>query len=143
MGVATVPGCSALLLSPPSHYEPQELPVGIRCAFGSWCCCLSLRGLLLVFVCAVRQFSCSGAGSVELGQYEDMPAICGLQFEPILLGAYGGDLAVMMFVMYLRERQRRYLFGYAFCGLASMAVSLSRAAVLATALILVAIALWA
>ena len=78
---------------------------------------------------------------VGLDQYEGMPATYGLQFEPNLLGAYGGALTVMMFVMYLRERQRQYLFGYAFCGLVSMAVSLSRGALLATTLILVLIGL--
>jgi O-antigen ligase len=65
---------------------------------------------------------------VEVEQYGDVPATYGLQFEANILGAYGAALAVMMLVMYLRERQRKYLLGYAFCGLATMAISLSRAA---------------
>lgn len=74
---------------------------------------------------------------VDLEQYGDMPATYGLQYEPNILGAYGAALAVMMLVMYLRERQKKYLIGYAFFGLASMAISLSRAALIATAVTLV------
>jgi hypothetical protein len=74
---------------------------------------------------------------VDLEQYGDMPATYGLQYEPNILGAYGAALAVMMLVMYLRERHKKYLIGYAFFGLASMAISLSRAALIATAVTLV------
>jgi O-antigen ligase len=38
--------------------------------------------------------------------------------------------------MYLKERQRKYLWGYALCGLAAMAVSLSRAALIAAFIVL-------
>lgn len=76
-----------------------------------------------------------------LDQYEGMPATYGLQYEPNILGAYGGTLAVMMLVMYLWSHRRKYLLGYAFCGLASMAVSLSRAGLIATALILAVVGL--
>lgn len=80
---------------------------------------------------------------VDLEQYGNMPATYGLQYEPNILGAYGAALAVMMLVMYLREHHKKYLFGYAFFGLASMAISLSRAALLAMAFTLVLIGFFA
>jgi O-antigen ligase len=74
---------------------------------------------------------------VEVEQYGmeggNLAATYGLQFEANLLGAYGAALAVMMLVMYLQERRRSFLIGFAFCGLVSMAVSLSRAAIGAAA----------
>ena len=69
---------------------------------------------------------------VEVEQYGmesgNVAATYGLQFEANILGAYGAALAVMMLVMYLQERRRSFLIGSVFCGLLTMAVSLSRAA---------------
>jgi O-Antigen ligase len=77
---------------------------------------------------------------VTVGQYGDIPATYGLQFEANLLGSYCGAFSVMMLVMYLHEPRRRYLAGYV-VGLAGMSISLSRGAVGATliAFLLVAI----
>lgn len=85
---------------------------------------------------------------VEVEQYGmesgNIAATYGLQFEANILGAYGAALTVMMLVMYLQERRRSFLIGYAFCGLVTMAVSLSRAALGAgiLALLLVALIAW-
>src|SRR5258708_39297533 len=56
-----------------------------------------------------------------------MPAIFGTQFEPNLLGAVSGALAVVMLAMFLQQRRRRFLVGYGIA-LAGMTVSLSRGA---------------
>lgn len=70
---------------------------------------------------------------VEVEQYEGgVAATYGLQFEANILGAYSGSLAVMMLVMYLWERQKKFLIGSTFFGLIAMAISLSRAALIAT-----------
>ncbi|HKD78939.1 MAG TPA: O-antigen ligase family protein [Candidatus Angelobacter sp.] len=70
---------------------------------------------------------------VEVEQYEGgVAATYGVQFEANILGAYSGALAVMMLVMYLWEGRRRYLIGCSFFGLIGMAISLSRAALIAT-----------
>ena len=70
---------------------------------------------------------------VEVEQYGldsgNIAATYGFQFEANILGAYGAALSVMMLVMYLQERRRSFLIGGVFCGLVTMAVSLSRAAV--------------
>ncbi|HET9838426.1 MAG TPA: O-antigen ligase family protein, partial [Candidatus Angelobacter sp.] len=70
---------------------------------------------------------------IDLEQYGDMPATYGLQFEPNILGAYSAALAIMMLVMYLHQRERKYLIGYAGFGLVTLGVSLSRAALGAAA----------
>jgi O-Antigen ligase len=80
---------------------------------------------------------------VEVEQYGDIPAAYGLQFEANILGAYSAALAVMMLVMYLRERGKAYLFGCTFFGLASMALSLSRAALGATVMVFFLVGFWA
>lgn len=78
---------------------------------------------------------------VEVDQYGmesgNIAATYGLQFEANILGAYGAALAVMMLVMYLHERRRGFLIGSVFCGLVTMAVSLSRAALGAAGLVFV------
>jgi O-antigen ligase len=74
---------------------------------------------------------------VEVEQYGNVAATYGLQFEANILGAYGAALAVMMLVMYLYERRRGFLIGSVFCGLVTMAVSLSRAAVGAAGLVFI------
>ncbi|MGZ4874254.1 MAG: O-antigen ligase family protein [Candidatus Angelobacter sp.] len=68
---------------------------------------------------------------VTVGQYGDIPATYGLQFEANILGSYSGALSVMMLVTYLYDRRRRFLAGFAL-GLAGMAISLSRGALGAT-----------
>ena len=69
---------------------------------------------------------------VELEQYgmegSNVAATYGLQFEANLLGAYGAALFTMMLIMYLHARRRAYLLGGIVCGVMTIAVSLSRAA---------------
>src|SRR5579859_1983014 len=67
----------------------------------------------------VEQYGAEGGGNIA--------ATYGLQFEANILGAYGAALFTMMLVMYLHERRRWYLVGGIFCGMVTMAVSLSRA----------------
>ncbi|HXA85978.1 MAG TPA: O-antigen ligase family protein [Candidatus Dormibacteraeota bacterium] len=76
---------------------------------------------------------------VTLGQYGDIPATQGLQFEANILGSYSGALAVMMLVTYLYGRRRRFLAGFALA-FAGMAISLSRGAVGATLIGLLVVA---
>jgi hypothetical protein len=68
---------------------------------------------------------------VTVGQYGDIAATYGLQFEANILGSYSGALAVMMLVTYLYDRRRRFLVGFALT-FAGMAISLSRGALGAT-----------
>lgn len=68
---------------------------------------------------------------MTMGQYGDTSAPYGLQYEANLLGSYSGALSVMMLVMYLYERRRTFLVGFALA-LAGMAISLSRGALGAT-----------
>src|SRR5579884_1619109 len=79
---------------------------------------------------------------VEVGQYGDIAATYGLQFEANILGAYSAALAIMMLVMYLFTREKKYLIGCTFLGLVGMAISLSRAA-LGAAVVISAIVLYA
>src|ERR1051326_7271196 len=73
------------------------------------------------------------AFGVEVEQYGmeggSVAATYGLQFEANILGAYGAALFAMMLVMYLHVRRRAYLIGGIFCGMITVAVSVSRAAV--------------
>jgi O-antigen ligase/polysaccharide polymerase Wzy-like membrane protein len=78
--------------------------------------------------------------ALELEQYEDVAGVYGTQYEPNLLGSYCGACAVMMLVMYLKERKRAYLIGYMLT-FAGMAVSFSRGALLATSIALAAVVL--
>jgi O-antigen ligase len=84
----------------------------------------------------VEQYGVEGGGNIA--------ATYGLQFEANILGAYGAALFTMMLVMYLHERRRWYLFGGIFCGMVTMAVSLSRAALGAAIVgcLLVALIAW-
>ena len=68
---------------------------------------------------------------VTVGQYGDIPATYGLQFEANILGSYSGALSVMMLVTYLYDRRPRFLAGFALAT-AGMAISLSRGALGAT-----------
>ena len=100
----------------------------------------SFRALLLAGVaCSAYAMLCfysnvffGSAFGVEVAQYGDISATYGLQYEANILGAHSGALAVMMLAMYLQERSRKFLIGYALFGLAAMAASLSRAALGAT-----------
>lgn len=78
---------------------------------------------------------------MTMGQYGDTPAPYGLQYEANLLGSYSGALSVMMLVMYLYDRRRRFLAGFALA-LAGMAISLSRGALGATLIGLSAVAIF-
>jgi hypothetical protein len=78
---------------------------------------------------------------VTVGQYGDIPATNGFQFEANILGSYSGALAVMMLVTYLYDRRRRFLAGFAL-GFAGMAISLSRAALGATLIALLVVAVF-
>lgn len=64
-----------------------------------------------------------------------VPAVYGTQFEPNIFGSFCGATAVMMLLMYFTRRQRWYLVGYTI-SFAGMAVSFSRAALLASLLAL-------
>ncbi|HZE80920.1 MAG TPA: O-antigen ligase family protein [Candidatus Polarisedimenticolia bacterium] len=78
---------------------------------------------------------------VTVGQYGDIPATNGLQFEANILGSYSGALSVMMLVTYLYDRRRRFLAGFALA-FAGMAISLSRGALGATLIGLLVVALF-
>jgi O-antigen ligase len=79
---------------------------------------------------------------VDVEQYKGIPATYGLQYEGNILAAYCGALAVMMMTMYVMKRKRGYLLGYGAFGLAGMFISLSRAAVGATAIGLLLVVIW-
>ncbi|HEY5027971.1 MAG TPA: O-antigen ligase family protein [Candidatus Angelobacter sp.] len=78
---------------------------------------------------------------VTVGQYGDIAATYGLQFEANILGSYSGALAVMMLVTYLYDRRRRFLVGFALT-FAGMAISLSRGALGATFIGLLIVAIF-
>lgn len=78
---------------------------------------------------------------MTIGQYGDTPAPYGLQYEANLLGSYSGALCVMMLVIYLYDHRRRFLVGFAIA-LAGMAISLSRGALGATFIGLMAVAIF-
>jgi O-antigen ligase len=71
---------------------------------------------------------------VATEQYADMPATYGAQYEGNMLGAYGAAFAIVMLVLYLYKREGKFLAGFAICGLATVGISLSRAALGAVAL---------
>lgn len=79
---------------------------------------------------------------MTIGQYGDLSAPYGLQYEANLLGSTSGALSVMMLVMYLYDHRRRFLVGFA-VALAGMAISLSRGALGATLVGLVVAAFFA
>lgn len=79
---------------------------------------------------------------VDVEQYKGVPATYGLQYEGNILAAYCGAVAVMMMTMYVMKRKRGYLIGYGIFGLAGMFISLSRAAVGATAIGLSLLLIW-
>jgi hypothetical protein len=68
---------------------------------------------------------------MEIGQYGPIPGTYGTQLEANILGSYSGAASVMFLTMYLRQRRRIFLFGFALT-FAGMAISLSRGALLAT-----------
>jgi hypothetical protein len=68
---------------------------------------------------------------MTIGQYGDVSAPYGVQYEANLLGSTSGALSVMMLVTYLYDKRRRFLVGFALA-LAGMAISLSRGALGAT-----------
>lgn len=78
---------------------------------------------------------------VEPGQYGNIPGIYGTQLEANILGSYSGACFIMMLVMYLHSRQRKYLWGMG-CAYAGLIISLSRAAIGATALALFVFAIY-
>jgi O-antigen ligase/polysaccharide polymerase Wzy-like membrane protein len=68
---------------------------------------------------------------IEPGQYNTLPGTYGTQFEANIFASYCGACSVMLLAMYLEERSRKFLWGYAVT-FAAMLVSLSRASVVAT-----------
>ncbi|HZD96080.1 MAG TPA: O-antigen ligase family protein, partial [Candidatus Sulfotelmatobacter sp.] len=98
---------------------------------------------IYALVCCYSHIFFGTSFGVEVEQYGDVPATYGLQFEANILGAYGAALAIMMLVMYLEVRSRKYLWGFAFCGLVTMAISLSRAALGALCIVLLLAAFYA
>src|SRR5258708_24058909 len=79
---------------------------------------------------------------VEVEQYVTMPATYGTQFEANILGAYCGAFSVAMLAMYVQEKRRSYLVGYAIT-MTGMAVSLSRGALGPTFIGMVVLAYYA
>ncbi len=79
---------------------------------------------------------------VDVDQYKGIPATYGLQYEGNILAAYCGALSVMMLTMYLMKRRRGFLIGYALFGMIGMAISLSRAALAATAISVSLVLIW-
>jgi O-antigen ligase len=75
---------------------------------------------------------------LDVGQYGEIPGVYGSQFEANLLGSYCGACFVIMLLMYFREGDRKYLWGSAIT-FAGLLISLSRAAVAASALALAAL----
>ncbi|MGB8129552.1 MAG: O-antigen ligase family protein [Candidatus Angelobacter sp.] len=78
---------------------------------------------------------------MTIGQYGDVSAPYGVQYEANLLGSTSGALSVMMLVTYLYDKRRRFLVGFALA-LAGMAISLSRGALGATLIGLGAVAIF-
>jgi len=68
---------------------------------------------------------------MEIGQYGSIPGTYGTQYEANLMGSFCGAASVMFFTMYLQQRRRIFLFGFALT-FAAMAISLSRGALLAS-----------
>jgi hypothetical protein len=68
---------------------------------------------------------------MEIGQYGSIPGTYGTQYEANLLGSYCGATSAMFLTMYLQQRRRVFLYGFALT-FAGMAISLSRGALLAT-----------
>jgi hypothetical protein len=64
---------------------------------------------------------------MEIGQYGSIPGTYGTQFEANILGSFSGACCAMMLAMYLQEKKRRFLVGFAVT-FAAMAISLSRGA---------------
>jgi len=64
---------------------------------------------------------------MEIGQYGSIPGTYGTQYEANILGSYCGACCAIMLGMYLQERNRRFLLGFAVT-FAAMAISLSRGA---------------
>ena len=73
---------------------------------------------------------------MTVDQYDAAPGTYGTQFEANILGAYCGANAIMMLAMYLKQPCRKYLLGFAVTA-AAMAISLSRAVLMATAFVFV------
>ena len=80
---------------------------------------------------------------VATEQYADMPATYGAQYEGNMLGAYGAAFAILMLVLYLHKRERKFLVGYALCGIVTVGISLSRAALGAVVLVMLATGVFA
>jgi hypothetical protein len=72
---------------------------------------------------------------VEIGQYGSIPGTYGTQYEANLLGSYCGACCAILLMMYLRERKRNFLVGFALT-FAAMAISLSRGALIGSLLAL-------
>lgn len=68
---------------------------------------------------------------MEEGQYGTIPGTYGTLYEANILGSYCGAACCMMLTMYVRERRRIFLLGFAVT-LAGMGISLSRGALAGT-----------
>ena len=64
---------------------------------------------------------------MEIGQYGSIPGTYGTQYEANILGSYCGACCAIMLAMYLQEKKRKFLLGFAVT-FAAMAISLSRGA---------------
>jgi O-antigen ligase/polysaccharide polymerase Wzy-like membrane protein len=68
---------------------------------------------------------------MEVGQYGSIPGTYGSLYEANILGSYCGAACCMFLTMYLRQRKRIFLRGFALT-LAGMGISLSRGALAGT-----------
>lgn len=70
---------------------------------------------------------------IELGQYGIIPGTYGTLYEANLLGSYSGACFIVLLVLYFTNPRKKYLSGICIT-FSAAAISLSRGAVLATAL---------
>jgi O-antigen ligase len=95
-----------------------------------------------VVVFVAKQFSSIPFGT-ETDQYAGgLGGVYGTQYEPNLLGSYAGCLAIILLVLYfVGSRKPRWLVVGTIISISALLVSLSRAAVIAFALVFVALLL--
>ena len=79
---------------------------------------------------------------MEVDQYGNIPGTFGTQLEANILGSTSAACLIMLLTLYFKERKPRFLAGAALA-YAGMAISLSRAAVLAAGVALVALVFYA
>ena len=89
-------------------------------------------------ICYISRHLAGTSFGVEVGQYSaGVEGVYGSQYEPNLLGSYSACLAVMLLVLFFLKPRRgtNWLVGGIIIALASLLVTLSRAAFLSFALV--------